>query len=1031
MASNSVDLIIASEAIKSVENLTAKLIIADKEILALSEHARALSKSISGISTPASLDKTISNFSQLNTQIQRQNNQIKALETQIKSLTAVKASLGQKEALEIVNGRVLEQNAIRQAKAVSNMVGQYQNLNAQHQKAFITAQNLGAQFGVNSAQFKRAAKEANELDSKLKNIDSNLGKFSRNVGNYSSAFNGLGAALGVSFGAAGLAMVAKSVFETTKELQALEKALSLVTETQANFLEQQAFIAKTSEDYGVDIKNLTQQFTKFYVASKDKLAGAEIQNIFRSITKAGASLGLSNEAVERSFLALSQMMSKGTIQSEELRGQLGDSLPGAFGILAKALDVSEVKLGKMLKNGEVLAVEALPKLAKQIEKTYGIENLNRVDSLAASQNRLTNAWIDFVKSLDEDGNKASTVFSGILDSLTYTIKGFRNLITSSQVEYDKSLEESRIKSKKSNLDYYNRLKEVEADYLEYKKTELRKENKDILEQRDLIIKTQKEIRAKGGFGGNFIRKEDAENYRKNDQQLRSYNKTIVENKGHIDAINEVLAKKNKIEKELSAEEIKKRAKAEEDRLKDRYELAKQEIELQMTKQELILNNEYAAFDKQYDALKKFQALKLMLIELDYREQVRLAKNNATLIKTAELKKEEEILKANESGFNRLKSIRRKELEERLAEIKEIEQDLKAVDEARMDRIKEREDLEKKTYLASFSRIEEEIKIQEELNELRREYIESFSGEFFTKSGFSESFNLFAKEVKDANGEASTLFKELLKGAAEAEDKLKVVFNSTAETAQETFNFINNLSQNNFDSEYSRLDAQKEMALKFAGDSASARIKIEEDYEKRKTEIAAREAKAKQKQAVFNIAIDTAQAIMATLAKEGFAGIALTAIVAAIGAAQIAAVLSEEIPQYFKGGVHDGGLAMINDAKGGNYVETVVTPDGKAKQYRGRNIVTDLPAGTEIFTPEQWKQKQIAAGLQGSNIAMQMTMREAGLKAEEMDTIMGKYFSRIQISTTVVDRHGISHYIEQNGNKTKRDNNRFAGTGFKV
>jgi tape measure domain-containing protein len=38
---------------------------------------------------------------------------------------------------------------------------------------------------------------------------------------------------------------------------------------------------------------------------------------------------------KKELLALNQMMSKGTIQAEELRGQLGEALPGAFGIMAK------------------------------------------------------------------------------------------------------------------------------------------------------------------------------------------------------------------------------------------------------------------------------------------------------------------------------------------------------------------------------------------------------------------------------------------------------------------------------------------------------------------------------------------------------------------------------------------------------------------------------------------------------------------------------------------------------------------------
>ena len=44
------------------------------------------------------------------------------------------------------------------------------------------------------------------------------------------------------------------------------------------------------------------------------------------------------------MLALAQMASKGTVQAEELRGQLGERLPGAFKIAAAAMGVTQAEL---------------------------------------------------------------------------------------------------------------------------------------------------------------------------------------------------------------------------------------------------------------------------------------------------------------------------------------------------------------------------------------------------------------------------------------------------------------------------------------------------------------------------------------------------------------------------------------------------------------------------------------------------------------------------------------------------------------
>ena len=273
----------------------------------------------------------------------------------------------------------------------------------------------------------------------------------------------------------------------------------------------------------------------------------------------------------------------------------------------------------------------------------------------------------------------------------------------------------------------------------------------------------------------------------------------------------------------------------------------------------------------------------------------------------------------------------------------------------------------------------------------------------------------------------------LKGTTEnLKSTWKDTFNSIAESAQRAGDIMADFSDRNFANEYSRLEAQKDIALKFAGDSASAKQKIEEDYEKRHKDIANRENKAKQKQAIFNIAIDTAQAIMATVGKTGFAGLPLALILGALGAAQIAMVATQKIPQYFEGGTHDGGLMMVNDAKGSNYKETIVTPDGKIIKPEGRDVLMNAPKGTQIFTPEQWQEKELHGMLQSKGISMNESYHNnSGLTYQEMDAILGKHFKNITTQTTTFDKKGFSSYSVSKGNKTIRNENRASGQGFKV
>lgn len=304
------------------------------------------------------------------------------------------------------------------------LISAYTKLNKSRTDAKNRLLDLIATERSSTSEIKKAQREYDILDKKVRRADAAVGDFTKNVGNYKSAFSGFAGGIGNLLGAFGIigglslfATIAKDIYSTTKEMQSLNNALKQVTDTNENLIEQQTFLTRISEAYGVELMGLTKQYTQFYVAAKDKLASSEIQGIFESITKAGASMGLSVQSQERAFLALNQMMSKGTIQAEELRGQLGEALPGALGIMAKSLNVSEKQLGDMMKKGELLASEVLPKFAKQLEKTYGIENKDRIDSLAASQNRFSNSWTELIVSIDSGGGRFTKFLSGTLDIL--------------------------------------------------------------------------------------------------------------------------------------------------------------------------------------------------------------------------------------------------------------------------------------------------------------------------------------------------------------------------------------------------------------------------------------------------------------------------------------------------------------------------------------------------------------------------------------------------------------------------------------
>lgn len=287
------------------------------------------------------------------------------------------------------------------------------------------------------------------------------------------------------------------------------------------------------------------------------------------------------------------------------------------------------------------------------------------------------------------------------------------------------------------------------------------------------------------------------------------------------------------------------------------------------------------------------------------------------------------------------------------------------------------------------------------------YFQSFVDEFSSNSGFSKAIDIISGKI-EGFGEDS-----------------KVTALAISEAFQQAFNTISEMSNANYETMYRNLEQQRDVAILFAGESTTAREEIERQYEERRRKIQRQQAESQKRMAMFNIVTDTAQAIIATLAKTPPpAGIPLAVAVGAIGAVQLAMVANQPIPAFEKGGIHDGGLMLVNDAKGSNYQETIVTPDGKVMKPKGRNVVMNAPKGTEIFTPEQWKFKENLDNIlmnNGINTTSQ-TIVKGGISKEEMRDVMSQFANKESYHFNI-DEKGIQKTIIRNGQKVNVLNSR--------
>lgn len=231
------------------------------------------------------------------------------------------------------------------------------------------------------------------------------------------------AALGV--GGIGLSNLVTRFVEVARETSRVTTSLKNVSGSMAQYADNQKFLLDMAQKYGLEINALTGNYAKFTAAASiSGMSMEEQRKIFESMSRAVTAFGMSADDSNGVFMALSQMMSKGKISSEELRLQMGERLPIALQAMAKAAGVSVAGLDKLLKQGKLMSADVLPKFADALNEM--IPNVD-TDNLETSVNRLKNTFTELVNS---SGVQSS--YKSLIDWLTGAIQtaaeNIRNIV---------------------------------------------------------------------------------------------------------------------------------------------------------------------------------------------------------------------------------------------------------------------------------------------------------------------------------------------------------------------------------------------------------------------------------------------------------------------------------------------------------------------------------------------------------------------------------------------------------------------------
>lgn len=193
--------------------------------------------------------------------------------------------------------------------------------------------------------------------------------------------------------------IGRNIMRTALDMQSFRVAMDSVSESAELGAENFEYVRREAYRLGLDLRGAARGFSQILAAGQGQYTLEDMRDIFTSVSEAATAMHLSQEDVNGTILAIQQMMSKGKVQAQELRLQLGNRLSPAFRLFAEAMGVSTAQLDKMMEQGQVISKDVLPKFAARL-KAFAANGLdNALNSWVTAMNRMRVAFSDMADEL--------------------------------------------------------------------------------------------------------------------------------------------------------------------------------------------------------------------------------------------------------------------------------------------------------------------------------------------------------------------------------------------------------------------------------------------------------------------------------------------------------------------------------------------------------------------------------------------------------------------------------------------------------
>jgi len=232
--------------------------------------------------------------------------------------------------------------------------------------------NAGITVTANTTQANKAMEELGaNTRRRLNGIASSVSKAGKSLSDFDlhvRRINGNIVALGFAF--YGVASKVEDFVSRGAKMELFQKRMEGVSGSVVDAQKDMAAIITMAQNVPFKLEAVTRAFIKLKSAGIEPITDKQGNGPLKAMIDAMAAFGGDSEQLDRAIIAITQMAGKGTVSMEELRQQLGESIPTAMRIAAREMHMTVSQFIKDVSRGKISWEQFAKVFFAGLEKNY-------------------------------------------------------------------------------------------------------------------------------------------------------------------------------------------------------------------------------------------------------------------------------------------------------------------------------------------------------------------------------------------------------------------------------------------------------------------------------------------------------------------------------------------------------------------------------------------------------------------------------------------------------------------------------------